>query len=78
MAGEASAEHIDPAKRVLPAFLAGDGEFSSVSANFSDVRESEGSWEMARKHSSAIWIKFDLPDRFDSRSLKAEIETANS
>jgi hypothetical protein len=49
-----------------------------VCSAFSDVAESLRCWEMAFKHSSAIRINLDLPDRFDSRSLKAEIEAANT
>src|SRR6266850_1555495 len=50
----------------------------TMSTTVSDIAESLGVWEVLCKHSSAVVINFDLPDRLDSRAFKAKVESPYS
>jgi hypothetical protein len=64
LAGESTAEDIDAGEVVSPALA--------------DIAETFCVREVFREHSSAVVIDFDLPQRFDSRSLEAKIESPNA
>jgi hypothetical protein len=63
LAGESTANNIDGLEIVLP--------------NFSNIFKPFGFWEMALQHFAAVWIDFHLPERLESSTLEAKINSTN-